>query len=153
MNEETESSKHKLFNINTGKATSQEICESLLKIPENGKVRHQDFLDTCLVDANRFEERIPKAKLKTFSDDSERNRKAQDKRIAELKGTRDLMGRLVILATKRNLDLPYMFEFPLIPVPLSMCSIDGTMAKTDKSALFKLLESKVQGGVTSPALI
>ena len=153
MNEETESSKHKLFNINTGKATSQEICESLLKIPENGKVRHQDFLNSCLVDANRFEERIPKAKLKTFSDDSERNRKAEDKRIAELKGTRDLMGRLVILATKRNLDLPYIFEFPLIPVPLSMCSIDGTMAKTDKSALFKLLESKVQGGDTSPALI
>lgn len=150
MDEQTESSKGKLFNINTGKATSHEICESLLKIPENGQKRHQDFLDSCMADAHRFEEKITKAKLKTFSDDSARNRKAEDKRIAELKGTRDLMGRLVILATKRNLDLPFIFEFPLIPAPLSMCSTDGTMAKTEKSALFNLLESKVQGGDASP---
>lgn len=156
MDEEAQS-KDKLFNINTGKATSPEICESLLKIPENGQVRHQDFLNTCLADANRFEEKIIKAKLKTFSDDSSKNRKAQDKRVAELKGTRDLMGRLVILATKRDLDLPFIFEFPLTPVPLSMCNTDGTMAKTEKSALFKLLESKVQGdakpGLTRACII
>ncbi len=63
------------------------------------------------------------------------------------------MGRLVVLATKRNLDLPFIFEYPLTPVPLSMCSIDGTMAKTDKSALFTLLESKIQEQDARPGLI
>ena len=81
-------SNNKLFNINTGKAASHEICESLLNIPQRGQMRHQDFLYSCMTDANRFIEKITRAKLKTFSDDCARNLKAEDKHIA---GTRDLM--------------------------------------------------------------
>lgn len=109
MEVETEASQRKLFIINTGKATSDEIRESLLKIPENGQARHQDFLDSCISDPNKFEEKITKAKLKTFSDDCAKNRRKENKRIAELQGTRDLMGHLVVLATKWNLGLPIIF--------------------------------------------
>lgn len=61
------------------------------------------------------------------------------------------MGRLVILATKRNLDLLFISEYPLIPVPLSVCSTDGTMAKTEKSALFNLPEAMVKDAEGGPA--
>ena len=54
------------------------------------------------------------------------------------------MGRFLILATRRHLDLSHVFTFPLTPVPLSLCYCDGTMAKTEKTALFRHLESKVE---------
>ncbi|KAG1673135.1 Exosome complex component RRP45 [Nymphon striatum] len=69
MEVETKASQNKLFNINTGKATSDEMRESLLKIPENKKARHQDFLDSSITDPYRFEDKITKAKRETFSDD------------------------------------------------------------------------------------
>ena len=53
------------------------------------------------------------------------------------------MGRLVVLASERKLDLQFIFMYPLTPVPLSMFHIDGTMAKTDKSALLSILEGKM----------
>ena len=52
------------------------------------------------------------------------------------------MGRLVILATKQDLGLKYVLTYPLTLVPFSVCSSDGNMAKTEKSTLFRLLESK-----------
>lgn len=147
---ETEASLKCLFNITTAKATSLDIQESLLNIPNDGQERHQGFLQSCIDDPMRFEEKITKSKLKTFTDECAKNRRSGDKRVAELKGTRDLMGRLVVLASKKNLDLPFIFEYPLTPVPLTMCSNDGTMAKTDKSALMDVLEKKVKDGDAGP---
>ena len=79
----------------------------------------------------------------TFKDECPRNERAADKKVAALKCTRDLMGRLAILASKRKLDLQHVFSYPLTPVPLSMCYGDGTMAKTQKSTLLKILENRV----------
>ena len=53
------------------------------------------------------------------------------------------MGRLALVASKKSLDLEYVFTFPLTPVPLSMFHGDGTMAKTDKSSLFRALENRI----------
>ena len=53
------------------------------------------------------------------------------------------MGRLVMLASKKELGLEYVFRYPLTPVPLSLCCSDGMMAKTKKHSLFSLLEKKV----------
>ena len=44
-----------------------------------------------------------------------------------------------------------VLSFPLTPVPLALSHVDGTMLKTDKSALLKHLESKVDD--TSPQSI
>ena len=56
-------------------------------------------------------------------------------RCLRAKGTRDLFGRLVILATESTVDLQKVFEYPLTPVPLTLAQIDGSMNKTDKSKL------------------
>ena len=42
---------------------------------------------------------------------------------------------------------------PLTPVPLSLCYCDGTMAKTEKTALFRHLESKVERSFPSSAYV
>ena len=63
------------------------------------------------------------------------------------------MGRFLIFATRRHLDLSHVFTFPLTPVPLSLCYCDGTMAKTEKTALFRHLESKAKSSFPSPASV
>ena len=96
LNIETEEFKNKLFNLNTGKATSDDVRESLLKIPQHGKKMHKEFIERCSKDSDQFEEKISRVKIVNFSHDLPKNSKAQDLRVAELKGTRDLMGRLVV---------------------------------------------------------
>ena len=53
------------------------------------------------------------------------------------------MGRLLTLPAKRRLDLEYILEFPLTPVPLSLCTAEGSMSKTDKNRLLHILEANV----------
>ena len=60
------------------------------------------------------------------------------------------MGRLVILASKKELDLEYVFRYPLTSVPLSLCYSDGMMAKTEKRTLFSILEKKVPQSSPGP---
>ena len=76
-----------------------------------------------------------------------------NRNIAELKCLRDLMGPLLVLATRRHLDLSHVFTFHLTPVPLSLCYSDGTMAKTEKTTLFHHLESKVESSFPSSAYV
>ena len=135
-----------MFNIFTGKGASGNIKDCLLKVPETGRTRHKEFIEACVNDKDRFEERIPRAKLHTFADECGRNRRTTYKKVAALKCTRDLMGRLVILATKRTLELKRVFQYPLVPLPQSLCNRDEMMAKTNKSQLLNLLEKRVEKG-------
>ena len=77
------------------------------------------------------------------------NRRSTNRKIAELRCSRDLMGRLLVLVTRRHLELSHVFTLPLPPVPLSPCYCDGTMAKTEKTAFFRHLESKVESSFPS----
>ena len=141
----------KLFNIHTGKAASDEVRQSLLKVPENGRALHQKFIEECEADADRFEHPIKKAALQTFADKGAGNKKATDRKVAVLKCTRDLMGRLVRLAAQRELDLAHIFTYPLTPVPLTMCHPDEMLVKTSKGSLRELLEqTQDKGAKKSP---
>ena len=79
---------------------ASEICQSLLNVPTKGKARHKNFIDSCVKDANKFESPIKKKKLKTFEVGCTTNCQTKNTKIAALKGARDLMGRLLVLATK-----------------------------------------------------
>lgn len=134
-----------LVNLNTGKAASPAVRDCLLNVPQKGRELHKNFIHECQGDPSRFERPIAKQKLLTFKDEgAKRRQKSVDRKIAELKCTRDLMGRLMVLAIKKDLDLEHILSYPLTTVPLSLCCTDGMMAKTDKSALLTLLEEKVQ---------
>ncbi|GFY58522.1 uncharacterized protein TNIN_185791 [Trichonephila inaurata madagascariensis] len=43
-----------------------------------------------------------------------------------------------------NVDISKILSCPITSVPLSMCHLDGTICKTNKSALMKCLEEEVQ---------
>ncbi len=132
----------KLYNISTGKVASDAVQIFLLGIPSKGNERHKEFVALCSEDGANFEKPIKKEKLLTFKEECKSNKRNPDKRVASPICSRDLMGRLIILANKQQLNLERVFSYPLTPVPLSMRNSDGTMAKTEKSALFRLLEGK-----------
>lgn len=52
---------------------------------------------------------------------------------------RDIFGRLLAIALNSEKDphVGKLLTFPLTPVPLAFCHLDGTICKTDKSALVK----------------
>ena len=102
----------------------------------------KQFIQECEADAELFERPIKKAALTTFVDSGATNKKAADRRVAVLKCTRDLMGRLVMLAAECELDLTHIFTYPLSPVPLTMCHPDEMMVKTSKDSLLSILEAK-----------
>ena len=63
-----------------------------------------------------------------------------DKKVVALVATGELMGPLVILASKKEIDLEHVFRYPLTPVQLSLCLYDG---ENRKCTLFSPLEKKV----------
>ena len=150
----TEHQSQTLFNIQTGKAASIEVNTYLLGIRHTGEERRKTFVRVCLDNPIRFEEPTRRLnELLTFKQECISNRRSTNRKIAELKCSRDLMGRLLVLATRRHLDLSHVFTFPLTPVPLSLCYCDGTMAKTENTALFRHLESKVESSFPSSASV
>ena len=124
----------------------------LLDNRHTGEERHKNFVRECLDNPTRFEEPIKRVKLLTFMQEGI-NRRSTNRNIAELKCSRDLMGRFLILAARSHLDLSHVFTFPLTPVPISLCYCDGTMVKTEKTALFRHLESKVDSSFPSSAYV
>ena len=71
----------------------------LLACSELGKKWSEEFKSGCFNNADRFEKPIPRRKVKNFASDAVKVKMTvKDKKIKELQGTRDLLGRLIHLA-------------------------------------------------------
>ena len=133
-----------LVNLTTGKHASSEIAESLLGVPKVGAQLHRNFVAECSKDEARFEGTVKRNKLLIFVKNCVSNKKSDIPKVAELKCTSQLMGRIAFAAAKQEIDLHYVFSFPLTPVPLALFRGDGSMHHTDKSKIFHALEAKVE---------
>lgn len=63
-------------------------------------------------------------------------------KVHEVKLQRVLLGRLLALSLDKNLDLEKVLCFPITPVSLSLCHIDGSMIKIVKSVLIQEFMSR-----------
>ena len=66
--------------------------------------------------------------------------KGADLKIMELTVTRGMFGELLILCHEQNIDLKYAITFPILPIPLMLGRVDGSMNTTEKSTLVHHLE-------------
>lgn len=134
-----------LYNLSTGKAASKGTENFLLNIDKIGEVERQKFTDECVKDPARFEERIQNQRLQTFATESGKKKlKAVDGKLIEACLIRDIFGSLLCYAVDNRIDISEVLKYPLSPVPLSICHVDGSMHKSQKSTLMKHLESKIK---------
>ena len=130
-----------LYCLNTGKAVCNDVKYDLLLSKDKGSEWHQQFVKECKEDPGRFEKAVKRRKVKNFTYDAVKAKiTPKDKKVKEVKCTRDLFGRLLYLAVSQKLDLGLVLSYPLNEVPLALFSITGDMNKTSKSALMEKLE-------------
>ena len=80
--------------------------------------------------------------MKNFAHDAAVSKvRGKEKKLSEVKCTRDLLGRLLYLAVTKGIDLKEVLSYPLTPVPLSLGHITGEMNRTAKSSFMKKLEN------------
>lgn len=130
-----------LFNISTGRAVTEESEKFLLNIEEKGNSLREQFIAECVENEKRFEMPIKKNKIFSFMNPTKKNIEIAGK-VIEVKMQRDLFGKLLGIAMENSVDLDKVLSYPLTPVPLSFCHIDGGICKTNKS----LLHGKFRSG-------
>ena len=133
-----------LYNISSGKATTNEVRDFLLSTFVQGKVLYEQFVQNVIDDPANFEKPIKKQKILNFASMAAKVKRVRNQKVEVVKMERNLMGRLLILSIENKIDMETIFGFPMTPLPLVYCHPDGSLNKTAKSVLFHLLEKKVK---------
>ncbi len=130
--------------LSTGKVASEDVKSSLLTLKKRGEQQYQSFARECVNDGQRFEKSIKRNKNLNFASQAINSKiTTSGKKILEVKGTRDLFGRLLFLAYELHIDFKVMMEYPLTPVPLTLADVTGAKHSTAKSALTRHIEKNV----------
>lgn len=127
--------KNFLFNISTGRAAPTEVAEFLLNIDQNGSELKEKFIDECSESEFRFEATISRVKILNFASGNVKKQVKLKSKVAEVQMQRDLFGRMLattIESDKKSPDVEKFLTYPLTPIPLSLCHLDGSICKTDK---------------------
>lgn len=145
----SEIDKDNLFNISTGKSATEKVKHYLLNIGSIGDDRRNNFIQECSLDSQRFEATIKRQEIFTFASENKAKLKKENGKVIEVRFERNLVSRILALSLQNKIDLATILSFPLTPFPLSLCHIDGSINKTDKSSLFKALEKAVTSTLPS----
>jgi len=127
-----------LVSLSTAAEAPSEVAKDLLEVYKVGEEAYQTFMQERLqedVPSMQFHEKVTKTKLKTFSDIR--------KKSCSLKADRRLFGQMVIIAESRKLQMRDVLAHPLGPLPWALANGDGSLHKTNKTALARELEKNV----------
>lgn len=133
-----------LFNISTGQAVPLKITNCLLKTVSGGTFQRDQFIMECNLNSDRFHQPLKKNKVLTFASLKKKRKMKIGGKVHEVTLQRDLFGRLLALSLDTSIDLEKVLCFPITPMPFSLCHIDGSLNKTDKSVLIHELEKQVE---------
>lgn len=131
-----------LLNIVSGVIVTDKIKDDVQEAYNHGKVALKKFISERFTSGtiNLFTP-IKYLKLLTFSDTGKTvisNIKSEN---ISLKASRQLLTRLLFVAKVQNLDLQNLMKYSLNPLPIAISNYDGTIAKTNKAALFHFIEA------------
>ena len=132
-----------LVSLSSGSITSSALKEDQLKAEEKGKSALVSFVQDRLTNsAVGFFETLPRLKLGKFGE--VKKTVNQGGKSFVLQADRNLFARLLVIGQSRQIDLRDLLTHELGPVPWSLATYDGSLAKTNKSVLAKLLEDGVE---------
>ena len=84
-------------------------------------------------------------KLATFSSLHKTKIWKTKNKVIALKSSKDLFQKIAIIAQKISADMKSLFKYPLVPLPLALAEMDGTLKNTAKSVLL----NKLEGGMVT----
>ena len=132
-----------LVSLSSGSIASSALKEDLLKAEEKGKSALVSFVqDRLTSSAVGFLETLPRLKLGKFGE--VKKTVNQGGKSFVLRADRNLFARLLVIGQSRQIDLRDLLTHERGPVPWSLATYDGSLAKTNKSALAKLLKDGVE---------
>ena len=137
-----EESDASLVNLASDVVASQEVSDALLSAQLTGEQQFKKFVKERVMSQNvDFCSPLSKLNLSTFSTLlATRQMKSVGKEVV-LKADRGLIPRMVVMAQNRQMDMRTVLTYPLGPLPWSLATTDGTLAKTTKSSLLHILEA------------
>lgn len=131
--------------MSSGSVASISIKEDLLTARKKGTDALTTFVEGRLLSNNTgFYDTLSKLKLGTFSDARKKTSVNKDGKTVILKADRNLFARLLVIGQSRKMDLRELLVHELGPLPWSLASFDGSLAKTNKAVLSKLIEDGVE---------
>ena len=134
-----------LTSLGSGYVAEESLKCDLLGAKEKGSKALVSFVTDRLQTNNvGFYETLSKLKLGTFRDVQKKASVRAGGRNLILRADRNLFARLLVIGQSRQMDLRELLKHELGLFPWSLASTDGSLAKTNKAALSKLLEDGVQ---------
>ena len=134
--------KEHLYNVSSGVKIPLEIEKDVLNAEALGKKEKEIFIKDRLNANENFFNPVKKLKLKTMADANKKTKlKTKDNKIIELKQHGNIAFQLLVKSQNMNvnLDLQSVMKYQLTPVPSSLGSPDGFLAKTNKAKGFQFL--------------
>ena len=129
--------------LSSGTVAVEEIKKDLLAAPDKGEKAVKEFMDQRLLSKSvDIFAPIKALQLKTFSDQAKTKKKSAAGKDVILLADKKLFSRLLIIGQSKNIDLREILSYSLGTVYYPLASMDGSLAKTNKSALMDLLEAK-----------
>lgn len=131
-----------LFHISTGRAADENVADFLLNVEKKGEELRNTFINECALDKDRFDRSLKMNNIMNFTSLQTKKKMKVAGKLLEVRLQRDLFGQLLVIALDQKIDIDKILTYPLTPVPLSLCHLDGSICKTEKCALMKLLETE-----------
>ena len=130
----------KLYNLVSGRPLPENITNSLLSVMTVGPELYSLFKNRLTAGSKlKFFDTIPRKKLLTFKDSILKVQVTTKDQAVKVE--RDILGILLAESTKngRPVDIDHALQYPLSPVPPSLCTADGGRRKSSKSDMLDVL--------------
>ncbi|XP_070581399.1 uncharacterized protein [Ptychodera flava] len=131
-----------LVHLTAGTLAGEEITTDLTTAYFKGEEAYQQFNKERLTHGSKdLFDKMSVLRGKTFADLAKKAKSKVTMSSLSVKENRNLLGRMLVIAQVRHLDLREVMTYPLGHVPAMLANFDETMTKTNKAVLAHHLQS------------
>jgi len=146
--------KDHLLIISSGATASDEVQKDVLRAEQAGRDAQEAFITARLEAGQDFFEPVKRLNLKTLADMNKQTKvtTTKNKVVVQFQQQGNVAFQLFMKSQEQGiqLDLRELLTYPLTPVPYSIGTADGFMAKTDKSKSFAHLTKGQEDAAQPP---